>query len=56
MAALVAWAGEDVEPLLRAAALDDTGAGIDVLADASGMSLERAVPALDRARAAGLLA
>lgn len=56
VAALVAWAGEDVEPLLRAAALDDAGAGIDVLAQAAGLSLARAVPALDRARRAGLLA
>jgi len=54
--ALIAWAGEDAVPLLRAAALDDTGASIDVLAEAAGLSLERAVRALDRARDAGLLA
>jgi len=56
VAGLVAWAGEDVAPLLRCAALDDAGASIDVLAAAAGLSLDRAAPALDRARAAGLMA
>ena len=56
VAALVSWAGDDVEPLLRAAALDDAGAGVDVLAVAADLPLDRAVLALDRARRAGLLA
>jgi len=56
VAALVRWAGDEVEPLLRAAALDDAGAGVDVLAAAADLPLDRAVLALDRARSAGLLA
>jgi hypothetical protein len=56
VAAMVAWAGTDAAALLRVAALDDAGAPLDVLAAAGRLDLERAGVALDRARAAGLMA
>jgi len=56
VALLVEWAGEDAGPLLRAAALDDAGAGLDVLAAAAEIPETRAITALDRARRAGLMA
>ncbi len=56
VAAMVAWAGTDAAALLAVAALDDAGAPLDVLATAGRLDLERAGVALDRARAAGLMA
>ncbi len=56
VAAMVAWAGADAATLLPVAALDDAGAPLDVLAMAAQLDLESAGEALDRARAAGLIA
>lgn len=56
VAAMADWAGTDAHALLRAAALDDTGAPLDVLAEACALDERDAAAAADRARAAGLLA
>jgi DNA-binding SARP family transcriptional activator len=56
VAAMAGWAGPDATELLHVAALDDAGAPLDVLATAAGLDLARAGVALDRARAAGLMA
>ena len=56
VASMVAWAGPDAAALLQVAALDDSGAPLDVLAMAGDFDVERAGVALDRARAAGLIA
>ncbi len=56
VAAMVAWAGADAAALLQVAALDDAGAPLDVLAMAGQLELDHAGVALDRARAAGLMA
>jgi DNA-binding SARP family transcriptional activator len=56
VAAMAGWAGHDATELLRVAALDDAGAPLDVLASAARLELMRAGEALDRARAAGLMA
>jgi DNA-binding SARP family transcriptional activator len=56
VAAMAEWAGDDATTLLRVAALDDAGATLDILAAAAELDERRAGDALDRSRAAGLIA